>query len=281
VHEFLGARLLAVDLDGTLVRADGTVTAADADAIVTAQRGGIEVVLTTARFPRGCSGLAARLGCARTLICVDGALVLSNGRVLALHSLEASTVQAATLAARRGGLRVFVFGSETVHFASHDTEYLAYVEGWAQDCDPHPNGELPQQPLLWVALGCRDQVQTAFEQLAAIRDPSSELAEATASFDSFAITADCWALRLRHAAVDKGRAVLRLAGHTTQVLAVGNDYNDLSLFRIAARSFAMGDAPLDVRRAATDVLVATSHTGGGVAEALARLGGDADAQSRT
>jgi hydroxymethylpyrimidine pyrophosphatase-like HAD family hydrolase len=95
------------------------------------------------------------------------------------------------------------------------------------------------------------------------------------SIDTFRITSDCWALRVRSLGVDKGQALERLARarslRKSELVAVGNDYNDLPLFRVAGQSFAMGDAPLAVRKAAHHVLGATSLTGGGVAEALAHL----------
>ena len=46
------------------------------------------------------------------------------------------------------------------------------------------------------------------------------------------------------------------------------------MLRWAGRSFAMGQAPDAVRASAKEILAATSSTGGGVAEALARWLGE-------
>ncbi|MFF5032181.1 HAD family hydrolase [Nocardia salmonicida] len=53
-------RLIATDLDGTLLRADGTVSQRTLDALRTAIRAGVEIVVVTARGSRprpatGCS----------------------------------------------------------------------------------------------------------------------------------------------------------------------------------------------------------------------------------
>jgi hypothetical protein len=53
---------------------------------------------------------------------------------------------------------------------------------------------------------------------------------------------------------------------------VGDWLNDLPMFQVAGRSFAMGQAPDAVKSAATDVLDATATTGGGIAEAARRAG---------
>jgi hydroxymethylpyrimidine pyrophosphatase-like HAD family hydrolase len=57
----------------------------------------------------------------------------------------------------------------------------------------------------------------------------------------------------------------------TRVAAVGDWFNDVGMFKYSGRSFAMGHAPDYVREAATDLLIATSSTGGGVAEAIRML----------
>ena len=53
----------------------------------------------------------------------------------------------------------------------------------------------------------------------------------------------------------------------------GDWFNDVPMFRAAGRSFAMGQAPEDVKRAASDVLKETSETGGGIARVVDELFG--------
>jgi len=85
-----------------------------------------------------------------------------------------------------------------------------------------------------------------------------------------------WGMVVRAAGYDKGTAVAWLAEHygctPEEVAAVGDWLNDVPMFAAAGRSFAMGQAPDVVKAAAGEVLSATSATGGGVAEALRRLG---------
>ena len=51
-------------------------------------------------------------------------------------------------------------------------------------------------------------------------------------------------------------------------MCVGDWINDIPMFEVAGRSFAMGQAPDEVKSRATDVLTETSETGGGVASAI-------------
>ena len=56
-------------------------------------------------------------------------------------------------------------------------------------------------------------------------------------------------------------------------VAVGDWVNDVPMFEVAGRSFAMGMAPDAVRAKATDVLDRPAGSGGGIAEAIRRAWG--------
>jgi len=58
-----------------------------------------------------------------------------------------------------------------------------------------------------------------------------------------------------------------------EAVAVGDWINDVPMFEVAGRSFAMASAPDAVRAKATDVLAAMAGSGGGIAEAIRRSWG--------
>lgn len=68
-------RLIASDLDGTLLRTDGTISARTRTALKKAQEAGIVVVLVTGRHPISLRAVAAEAG-------VDGLAVCSNGAII-------------------------------------------------------------------------------------------------------------------------------------------------------------------------------------------------------
>ena len=72
-------RLVATDLDGTLLRPDGTVSPRTAAALVRAADAGVEVVFVTARPPRWLRELAAHVAGHGVAICANGAAVLDVG----------------------------------------------------------------------------------------------------------------------------------------------------------------------------------------------------------
>lgn len=76
-------RVVAVDLDGTLLRTDGTVSARTLRAVAAGVARGIAVVPVTARAPQEVTAIAAALGATGTAICCLGAVVcdLADGTV--------------------------------------------------------------------------------------------------------------------------------------------------------------------------------------------------------
>jgi hydroxymethylpyrimidine pyrophosphatase-like HAD family hydrolase len=82
---------------------------------------------------------------------------------------------------------------------------------------------------------------------------------------------------VRAAGGTKGTALAWLADHhglaMEETVCVGDWLNDVSMFGVAGRSFAMGQAPHEVKQAATDVLEETNETGGGIARIVERVFG--------
>ena len=69
-------RLLATDLDGTLLRSDRTISPRTAQAMEDARRSGVEVVWATARARHSVHELAQSFGFRGKAICANGAVVL-------------------------------------------------------------------------------------------------------------------------------------------------------------------------------------------------------------
>ena len=94
-------RLIAVDLDGTLLQHDGTVHPADRQAVADATAAGHRVVIATARPPRISRDLHASLGLDTPSVHFNGALVLDgDGTRLVHHTLPTPLAQEVAAAAR-------------------------------------------------------------------------------------------------------------------------------------------------------------------------------------
>jgi Cof subfamily protein (haloacid dehalogenase superfamily) len=72
-------RLIATDLDGTLLRSDQTVSQRTRDAIASAQDAGLVIVIATARHPLTARAFAEQAGITGLAICTNGALIYDLG----------------------------------------------------------------------------------------------------------------------------------------------------------------------------------------------------------
>lgn len=87
-------RMLATDLDGTLLRPDNTVSARTVDALAAARATGFRVVFVTGRPPRWMPDVVEATGHGGVAVCANGALLvdLDADAVLAAHPLSAEVV---------------------------------------------------------------------------------------------------------------------------------------------------------------------------------------------
>ena len=69
-------RLAAIDLDGTLLRSDGTISQRSRAAIRAVRDNGLVVVIVTARGPASVTELAKDAGIEGSAICSNGALIV-------------------------------------------------------------------------------------------------------------------------------------------------------------------------------------------------------------
>ncbi|WP_280956315.1 HAD family hydrolase [Cellulomonas flavigena] len=127
-------RLVASDLDGTLLAPDGTVSGRTAAALADAEDAGLDVVFVTARPHRWLEDLAVHVAGHGVAICANGASVVDVAglRVLEEHGMEAARV--AEVVAR---LRA-AWGE--VHVAVESAQGLALEHGFASD-HPRPPPE--------------------------------------------------------------------------------------------------------------------------------------------
>jgi hydroxymethylpyrimidine pyrophosphatase-like HAD family hydrolase len=263
-------KLLAVDLDGTLLNHDGAPHAQDVEAVHALQKAGVIVTIITGRLFSGTKPSADAIGVVGPVGCADGSQIWTAGTCETLVHHTFSTTAALALAATfaRNQLVSFLFAGDTIVHDAAGQDFVPFVRLWSNDVRAIPCA-LEHPCLLGggltaaVALGAEHQVRAAVEQLRAL-EPSLQIA-------AFAVKklGEMWGCIIRAEGGTKGTALAWIARHhgieLDATVCVGDWLNDLPMMAVAGRSFAMGQAPDAVRAAVSDVLVETSTTGGGIA----------------
>jgi Cof subfamily protein (haloacid dehalogenase superfamily) len=270
-------RLLALDLDGTLLRSDGNVDERDVAAIREARAAGVTVTIVTGRLHSGSIAAARACGIEGVIACVEGSHLVEAGtdRTHVRHAMSPEVTRVLRDAFGAQGLASFVFEADGIHHDEAGEPYAGYVRTWSPRLglveEALDERVWSNDPLAAVAIGDAAEVAAAH---AALRDHADHIFSV-----SFVVSAYVGkhAVLVRAAGPNKGTALAELcqrAGCTLEeAVAVGDWVNDVPMFEVAGRSFAMGGAPDAVRAKATDVLDRPAGSGGGIAEAIRRAWG--------
>lgn len=273
-------RLLVLDLDGTTLRRDRTVAPEDQRAVRALHAAGVRVSIATGRLWSGTAPIARMLGLDGPSACMNGSEVRCSrsGALHVQHALDVAVREHTRRVLRTHGLAAFVFRDEHILHDRSGAAYLPAVRMWGTATREHD--DVWQSPvwrdaegvLAACGFGTETAVRAAARALRGMVEPTVEVA----AFPSGSL-AGWWYLVVRDGRTDKGTSLAALAEaagcDVGGVVAVGDYYNDLPMLVTAGRSFAMGQAPDDVKSAATDVLEATHTTGGAVAEVARRVWG--------
>ncbi len=270
-------RLLAVDLDGTLLRGDHSIDERDRTAIAELQRAGVAVTIVTGRLHSGAVVAARTCAIDGPIACVEGShlVEVASNRTLVRHAMGEPETKILRDAFGAHGLAAFVFDQDGIHHDEDGEPYAGYVRTWS------PNLRLVEEaldarvwasaPLAAVAIGEAAEVAAAHAQLRAHASTIFSV-----SF-SVSMCPGQHAVLVRAAGPNKGTALAELCrvhGLTlADAVAIGDWVNDVPMFEVAGRSFAMGSAPDAVRAKASDVLERPAGAGGGIAEAIRRAWG--------
>ncbi len=256
-------RLVATDLDGTLLHSDGSVSDRTRAALERAHAHGLQIVVTTGRPPRLVHPLAERIGVADIAICANGAIVveLATGKVLAHHPI-AETVAHRLVEGLRRALPGILFSLELGLDFAREPAY-------------HSTFQPPPAPRYADAL---ELVREPVTKLLA-RHPSAPFADVLAAArriggdDAVSTTAGGTVVEISGAGVTKASALATLCAAAgiapAGVIAFGDAPNDLALLAFAGRSVAVGNAHSEVLAAAGEVTASNDEDG--VARVLERL----------
>ncbi len=258
-------RLVATDLDGTLLRDDGTVDERTRRAIAALRAAGTEVVVCTARPARWMLELAASGGIGGPAVCANGAVIWDLGAQALLDQFPIAPEVAREVVDR---LRALVPGSawavEGVDSFAHEPAYRAR---WLVPDDTVVDQVERLLDAAPVKLLMRGPGPSPDALVARTREAVGGLVEIThsSSLDTL--------LEMSAAGVSKGSGLAALCAargvDRSEVIAFGDMPNDLPMLTWAGRGVAMGNGHPEVLAAADEVTVSNEQSG--VAAVLERL----------
>lgn len=272
----MAIKLIAIDIDGTLINDQLAITPATKAAIAAAKAQGIKVVLCTGRPMTGVNRYLDELELNdqddQYVISFNGALVQTTaGQVRSKFTLPLADVIDLAGAAFKQGVKLVI-------------ETADYMYSLTQDISPYAvhESKLVSLPLRYRSLDqiVADRDHLVFSKVMLTDEPLkldrflSHLEEDEPVRNLFnMVRSEPYYLEFINPAASKG-AALEALGHDLDIapqdmLAIGNAQNDESMLRVAGTAVAVANATAAVRQLA-DVQVADNNHDG-VAEALHNL----------
>lgn len=259
-------KLIAADIDGTLLDSRGELSEPTAQAIRDATAKGVTFVLATGRPFQGVEAFCRRLDLRGPVITYNGAMVVDAGTREILYKQCLRPEDAETIWSLAHAFKTDAYAW------SYDHLYADRLDGRVQEyklisgVEPEPVtdfGALAEagiSKILW-----HDETERISQFLREL-DPAQ-----------FPETTHCtsrpWFLEFFHRRASKATALEQI-GHLLDIrreemIAIGDGYNDLSMIRYAGLGVAMANAPDEVQRQSPHVTL--SNDSDGVAAVIRRF----------
>lgn len=259
----MSIKLVAIDLDDTLLDNSRVVSPRACAAIRAAVAGGVTVTLATGRMYRSALPYARQLELDVPLVTYNGALIKcsGSGETLLHRPLDAGTAAEVLAFFRERGWYVQVYLDDTLYVRERDANarYYETISGVDAVAVGDALWTLPGEPTKLLALAEPDRIQEINAAVAAAFGDRVYTAVSKAFY-----------LEITHPGVNKGVALDFLAGRLgigrEAVMAIGDSINDLDMIGYAGLGVAMGNANPRVKAAAQAVTAANDADG--VAEAI-------------
>ena len=249
-------RLLAIDIDGTLLNPQFEISAVDMAALRGIHEQGVEIVLVTGRRHTFALPIAQQFGFDLWLISSNGAIT----RSLAGETFHRDLLPAATcltlcqeMKAFRGNT-VLTFDTESkgAIVLEHMDELNASIQRWLEKNLQYIDFVIPieksitRDPVQAMFCGPISRMHKALESLAT----GSTAGRVTVLRTEYPIR-DLSIVDVLNQGCSKGHALERWANYRgiprEQVMAIGDNYNDIEMLAFAGLPFIMGNASDELR----------------------------------
>lgn len=254
----MAERLIALDVDGTTIRYDGSMSPSVRQAVGEVAAAGFHVVIATGRAIVATMPIIANLGLEHGFaVCSNGAVTLEldpdepNGyRILETVTFD----PAPALEMLRGSWPDAVVAVEELGVGFKVSA-------------PFPDGELDGEVRVvpWAELSDSPATRVTFRSPTGTAEDFLALVERIGLHEvSYAVGFTAW-LDINPEGVSKASALelirRRLGVEPSQTVAVGDQRNDIEMLQWAARGVAMNNAPDEVKAAADEVTLHVDEDG--------------------
>ena len=249
----MSIRLIALDVDGTLLNDDHQLSANNIRTLRRAAEQGIKIVLCTGRGSMSAKPIMDELGLEGVMITHNGAAVTdTNGNVLHEFTFHVREVEDLIRYCREHGIHYDPNTSTRMLLDQMPADARKMYDAFMAEPEMVEDVLQVNDPLVKICIFGSDEQMDQVE-----RDwPDDQQAL------RFLRSGDCFVDVMRPD-VSKGIALMKLAEiwqvDRSEILAMGNYYNDIEMLRFAGIGIAVANSPDEVKQAADEVTVSNNE----------------------
>jgi Cof subfamily protein (haloacid dehalogenase superfamily) len=271
-------RLIAIDIDGTLLDSNTQISEANLSALRRAHEAGIEIVLGTGRRHAFALPIAQKLGFDLWLLSSNGAVTRSlDGDLFHQELLPKETaVKLCRHMQRYRNYTVLTFDREGAGavVCEHHEQLFGVIQRWMEKNAPFIQYVSPIEKALTT-----NPIQAMFCGPIDLMERAQADLLACNFADEFTVLRTQYEHRnlcivdILNVACSKGHALERLASHRgydrAEVMAIGDNYNDIEMLTFAGRPVIMGNASDDLKQSGWTITLHNDASGVAAAIELA------------
>lgn len=250
------------DIDGTLLNSEDKITAKTKEAVQRMEQKNIPFVLVSARLPSGMSPMQKELELSAPMICYGGALVIDPNKeneVIYEETLPAKAVKAVYTTVRDefSDISCAIYSQDEWMVNDPDNEWIKREEKTVQVPPVQKNLDeyVEEEPKVYKILCTGDAAEieklekTLNEELSDVtvhksKENNLEVVPKEASKDTAIKT-----------------VMERLKVKQEEIMAIGDNFNDIDMLSFAGVGVAMGNAPDEVKESADEVTAGNDEDG--------------------
>ena len=244
-------KLIASDLDGTIVAHYGDITQRTIDAFRKAHSMGVEIFFVTGRPPRWMPEIKEAFGIGKA-ICGNGAMLydLHNDKVLEEWLIPTGDILEA-VKRLRAAIPQISFAVESHNYFHREKIYIPRWDVGLDNVGVDLIEDVITSPSLKLLARCSQQELSSDEMLAIATVELEGLVTVTHSNPADSL------LEISALGVSKGMTLAKMAGRlgidASDCVSFGDNPNDFSMLEWCGRSFAMSDGHPDGRKYAKGI----------------------------
>jgi Cof subfamily protein (haloacid dehalogenase superfamily) len=236
-------KLIATDLDGTIVQHDGTITQRTVDAFTKAKDMGIHIYFVTGRPPRWMNEIRDAFGFGEA-ICGNGAMLydLQNSKVTEEWMISMPD-QIEVARRMRAAIPTISFAIETHSYYHREKSYIPRWDIGLDNVGVERIEDVAKGPVFKMLARCSGGEFTSDQMLEIALQELDGLVTVTHSNANESL------LEISALGISKGTTLAKVAGRlgidAADCVSFGDNPNDFSMLEWCGRSFAMADGHPD------------------------------------